>query len=87
MKTENRGRPKTGPPSSTEYEKNINGLIFQANKHANNLIKKEDYPESIHGEDWKRIWGNAWDKVFHDEMDRLAALAGLRGTRKYKKAA
>lgn len=87
MEKQERGRPTGTVKGETEYEKSINRLIPEANKHTDNLIKRSDYPESKFGEDWYKIWGDDWSMVFHYKMDELAALAGSRGTRKYKKAA
>ena len=82
-----RGRPKGIIKRNTEYETSIDRLISQATKLADSEIKRENYDPLEFGEDYIKIWGDDWSKFFHDEIDRLAALAGLRGTRKYKKAA
>lgn len=64
----------------SEYEIAIDALIPGATKIANRKIKRA---ACIDSEDYS----SKWNVVFHDTMNRLAAEAGLRSSRKYKKAA
>ena len=61
-----------------DYIKEIDKLARQAAKVANDRIKKSQYTD-------RDEYCADWNIVYHDEVDRLAASAGLRGTRRYMK--
>ena len=62
-----------------DYIKEIDKLARQAAKVANDRIKKSQYT----GKEAREEYSADWNIVYHDEVDRLAFLEGLRGTRKY----
>ena len=62
-----------------DYIKEINKLAGKAAKVANDRIKKSQYT----GKEAREEYCADWNIVYHDEVDRLAFVAGLRRTRKY----
>jgi hypothetical protein len=60
------------------YETEINKLAKKAENETDLKIgskrKGDEAPEA---------WAERWNIYFHDAIDKMAAMAGLRGTRRY----
>ena len=67
-----------------EYEEAINALIPKAEKLANRDVPKANYSEAKQGLNYKKIWGDTWNRSFFAHMDLAAAIEGLRFTQKTK---
>ena len=61
-----------------KYEKEINSFLSTAETIANQMVRQYNY-ETV------SEYRYAWDSVFHDEMHRLTAEAGLRFIGRYRK--
>ena len=62
-----------------DYIKAIDKLARKAAKVANDRIREEEYKNDKN----KDRYYTDWNIVYHDEVDRLAFVAGLRRTRRY----
>ena len=63
-----------------DYIKEINKLARQAATVANGCVKQSQY---IGKKGAREEYCADWNIVYHDEVDRLAFVAGLRRTRRY----